>query len=151
MLRPCLQRGFRTTLALIQEWLLEGGRIVLQRPERSGVTFARILSATGARTQEPARVQRSTDQQWHLWRIRTGASWRNLPEKSGQWMMVYQRFRRWGEASIEKRSPRPLPRRWPTTPATAWIRRRFAVMSRLSAQKGGTRTSFWPFARRVHL
>ena len=29
-----------------------------------------------------------------LWRIRTGAPWRDLPEKYGKWMMVYQRFRR---------------------------------------------------------
>jgi transposase len=87
-----------------------------------------------------------------LWRIRTGAPWRDLPEKYGKWMTVYQRFRRWSEAGIwEALSPRPLPRRWPTTPATAWIRRRFAVMSRLPAQKGDSRTSFWPFAGRVHL
>jgi len=52
-------------------------------------------------------------------------------------MTVRQRFRRWSEAGIWEASPRPLPRRWPTTPATAWIRRRFAVMSRLPAQKGG--------------
>ena len=35
-----------------------------------------------------------------LWRIRTGAPWRDLPEKHGQWMTVYQRFRRWSEAGI---------------------------------------------------
>jgi transposase len=28
-----------------------------------------------------------------LWRIRTGAPWRDLPEKYGKWMTVYQRFR----------------------------------------------------------
>jgi transposase len=33
-----------------------------------------------------------------LWRIRTGAPWRDLPEKFGKWMTVYQRFRRWSEA-----------------------------------------------------
>jgi len=35
-----------------------------------------------------------------LWRIRTGAPWRDLPEKYGKWMTVYQRFRRWSEAGI---------------------------------------------------
>ena len=33
-----------------------------------------------------------------LWRIRTGAPWRDLSEKYGKWMTVYQRFRRWSEA-----------------------------------------------------
>jgi transposase len=35
-----------------------------------------------------------------LWRIRTGAPWRDLPEKYGKWMTVHQRFRRWSEAGI---------------------------------------------------
>ena|SRR6266478_3184987 len=48
-----------------------------------------------AMTQEPARVRQSVDRQWHLVaHIRTGAPWRDLPEKYGKWMTVYQRFRR---------------------------------------------------------
>ena len=35
-----------------------------------------------------------------LWRIRTGAPWRDVPEKYGKWMTVYQRFRRWSQAGI---------------------------------------------------
>jgi len=35
-----------------------------------------------------------------LWRIRTGAPWRDLPEKYGKWMKVYQRFRRWSAAGV---------------------------------------------------
>ena len=35
-----------------------------------------------------------------LWRIRTGAPWRDVPEKYGKWMTVYQRFRRWSKAGI---------------------------------------------------
>lgn len=35
-----------------------------------------------------------------LWRIRTGAPWRDLPEKYGKWMTVYQRFRRWSAAGV---------------------------------------------------
>jgi transposase len=35
-----------------------------------------------------------------LWRIRTGAPWRDLPERYGTWQTVYSRFRRWQRAGI---------------------------------------------------
>ena len=35
-----------------------------------------------------------------LWRMRTGAPWRDLPEKYGKWMTVYQRFGRWSAAGV---------------------------------------------------
>ena len=35
-----------------------------------------------------------------LWRVRTGAPWRDVPEKYGKWMTVYQRFRRWSETGV---------------------------------------------------
>jgi transposase len=38
-----------------------------------------------------------------LWRIRTGAPWRDVPEKYGKWMTVYQRFRRWSRAGVWER------------------------------------------------
>ncbi|RJL31897.1 IS5 family transposase [Bailinhaonella thermotolerans] len=30
-----------------------------------------------------------------VWKIRTGADWRDVPERYGPWQTVYQRFRRW--------------------------------------------------------
>jgi transposase len=30
-----------------------------------------------------------------LWRIRTGAPWRDLPERYGPWKTCYERFRAW--------------------------------------------------------
>lgn len=30
-----------------------------------------------------------------LWKLRTGAPWRDLPERYGPWRTVYARFRRW--------------------------------------------------------
>ncbi|MFI6791950.1 IS5 family transposase [Nonomuraea sp. NPDC050383] len=30
-----------------------------------------------------------------MWKIRTGADWRDMPERYGPWQTIYQRFRRW--------------------------------------------------------
>jgi transposase len=35
-----------------------------------------------------------------LWRERTGAPWRDMPERYGPWSTVYSRFRRWRLAGI---------------------------------------------------
>jgi transposase len=35
-----------------------------------------------------------------LWRERTGAPWRDLPDRYGPWSTVYSRFRRWRLAGI---------------------------------------------------
>ena len=35
-----------------------------------------------------------------LWIIRTGAPWRDLPERYGAWSTVYSRFRQWQESGL---------------------------------------------------
>ena len=35
-----------------------------------------------------------------LWKLRTGAPWRDLPERYGSWATVYSRFRRWRLAGV---------------------------------------------------
>lgn len=35
-----------------------------------------------------------------LWVLKTGAPWRDLPERYGAWQTVYSRFRRWQQAGI---------------------------------------------------
>lgn len=35
-----------------------------------------------------------------LWVIRTGAPWRDFPERYGPWPTVYSRFQRWRKAGI---------------------------------------------------
>ena len=34
------------------------------------------------------------------WRLRTGAPWRDLPERYGNWKTVYSRFRRWQQKGV---------------------------------------------------
>ena len=43
-----------------------------------------------------------------LWRLRTGAPWRDLPERYGPWQSVYTRFRRWQHAGVWDRAPAAL-------------------------------------------
>jgi transposase len=35
-----------------------------------------------------------------LWRLATGAPWRDLPERYGPWQTVYSRFRRWQRSGV---------------------------------------------------
>ena len=35
-----------------------------------------------------------------LWRLATGAPWRDLPARFGPWKTVYSRFRRWQRAGV---------------------------------------------------
>ena len=44
-----------------------------------------------------------------LWILRTGAPWRDLPERYGPWQTVYRGFRRWQRAGIWDRILTALP------------------------------------------
>lgn len=35
-----------------------------------------------------------------LWKMATGAPWRDLPERYGCWQTIYTRFRRWTQAGV---------------------------------------------------
>lgn len=35
-----------------------------------------------------------------LWRVRTGAPWRDLPPEFGNWNSAFKRFRRWVRAGV---------------------------------------------------
>ena len=38
-----------------------------------------------------------------IWIARTGAPWRDLPERYGEWNSVYQRFNRWAKSGVWER------------------------------------------------
>lgn len=50
-------------------------------------------------TGRPAKGHR-TVRNGMVWVLRTGAPWRALPERYGNWKTVYSRFRRWRDAGI---------------------------------------------------
>jgi transposase len=54
-----------------------------------------------------------------LWRLTTGAPWRDLPERFGPWQTVYARFRRWQQAGVWPPCwRRPMPAASSTGPCT---------------------------------
>ena len=38
-----------------------------------------------------------------FWIVRSGAPWRDLPERYGKWSTVYQRFNRWSQKGVWQR------------------------------------------------
>jgi len=58
--------------------------------------LAPVLPPQRPATGRPARDHR-TVLNGILWILRSGAPWRDLPERYGPWKTVYSRFRRWRE------------------------------------------------------
>jgi transposase len=61
--------------------------------------LAPLLPPQRPTTGRPAKEHR-TVLNGILWVLRTGAPWRDLPQRYGSWQTVYSRFRRWREAGI---------------------------------------------------
>jgi transposase len=61
-----------------------------------------LLPAQKARTGRPAADHRRI-LNGILWVLRTGAPWRDMPERYGCWSTVYSRFQRWRQAGIWER------------------------------------------------
>ena len=51
------------------------------------------------KTDRPAREHRQV-LNGILWVLRTGAPWRDLPERYGRWTTVYSRFQRWRKNGV---------------------------------------------------
>jgi transposase len=48
-------------------------------------------------------VDRRTVVEATIWRFRTGAPWRDLPERFGNWNTIYRNFDRWAKAGVWER------------------------------------------------
>jgi transposase len=75
---------------------------MVRRHELTDDQFARLeplLPPQRPPTGKPNRDHR-TILNGILWRLRTGAPWRDLPERYGPWQTVYSRFRRWQARGI---------------------------------------------------
>lgn len=71
--------------------------------------LAPLLPPQRPRTGRPAQDHR-TILNGMLWILRTGAPWRDLPDRYGKWQTVYSRFRRWREAGVWEEVLRTLQR-----------------------------------------
>jgi transposase len=58
-----------------------------------------VLPPQKAQTGRPGNDHR-TMLNGMIWIARTGAPWRDLPERYGKWTSVYSRFQRWRKAGI---------------------------------------------------
>jgi transposase len=71
-----------------------------RRHELTDAQWARLQPLLPAR--KPGR-QREDDRRilnGILWKLATGAPWRDLPERYGPWQSVYTRFWRWTQAGV---------------------------------------------------
>lgn len=74
----------------------------MRRHELTDEQWARLaplLPAQRPTTGRPAKDHR-TVLDGILWILRTGAPWRDLPERYGNWKTVYSRFTRWRAAGV---------------------------------------------------
>ena len=75
----------------------------MRRHALSNDQFARIEHLLPGR---PGHVGRNSDKGNRLfvkaviWKLRTGAPWRDLPERFGDWKNTHKRFSRWAESGV---------------------------------------------------
>ena len=77
-----------------------------------------------------------------LWVLRSGAHWRDLPERYGKWKSLHKRFSRWAKAGIWERVFEALiedPKNEYLMLDTTLVR----AHQQAATGKGGTRTRLW--------
>jgi transposase len=81
--------------------------------------LAPLLPPQRPRTGRPAKAHRAVVE-GILWVLRTGAPWRDLPERYGPWKTVASRFYRWQAAGVWDRVLAALQRQGDAAGALDW-------------------------------
>ena len=66
--------------------------------------LAPLLPPERGKTGRPSKNHRNMIEAI-LWKHRTGAPWRDLPEEFGPWISVFTRFNRWSKVGLWQTSP----------------------------------------------
>jgi putative transposase len=77
----------------------------MRRYELTDEEWARIEQLLPGKAGDPGRHGEDNRQFVNgvIWIARSGAPWRDLPERYGEWNSVFQRFNRWSKAGVWKR------------------------------------------------
>jgi len=85
--------------------MIRSGQVAVKRYELSEAQWVRIAPLLPGKRGDPGRT--GADNRLFvngvLWVLRSGAHWRNLPERYGKWKSVHKRFSRWAKAGAWER------------------------------------------------
>jgi putative transposase len=73
-----------------------------KRYELSEAQWSRIAPILPGKVSDPGRTGRDNRLfvDGCLWVLRSGARWRDLPERYGKWKTLHKRFTRWAKAGV---------------------------------------------------
>lgn len=74
----------------------------MRRYEISDENWERIAPLLPGKKSDPGRTAEDNRRFINavLWIARSGAAWRDLPERFGPWGTIYQRFNRWSQKGV---------------------------------------------------
>ncbi|MEA3079088.1 MAG: putative transposase [Sphingomonadales bacterium] len=77
----------------------------ISRYELSDAQWERIAPLLPGKVSDPGRtgVDNRLFLNGVLWVLRSGAHWRDLPERYGKWKSLHKRFTRWAKAGVWER------------------------------------------------
>jgi transposase len=82
--------------------MIRSGRMAMKRYELSEAQWQRIAPLLPGKASDPGRT--GSDNRLFvngcLWVLRSGAHWRDLPERYGKWKTLHKRFSRWARTGV---------------------------------------------------